>query len=202
MDLAKNLGFESIPQFNIEPQKRIEKLLGFVGEKEKRKRSVDVVWNYKLLGYGTNVLAKKVFTDIVVAWEVDISSNSQKTLSSSIDNLDRINPRLGVELLLIGTNLRSIRSYERKFKNAVDIARNKKSRIIVIHDIHFSILYNSIKNKHPEKLYNIYIDTCKKDNAVACALREKMEELLKTSKMKIDFKEEFQEKLLDQIIEI
>lgn len=199
-DLAANLGFEPIAQFYIEPQKRIEKLLGFVGEREKRKSSVDVVWNYKLPKIGTTVLAKKVFADIAVAWEVDNSSNPQKSINSSIDNLDRINPRLGVELLLVGTNLRSIRSYTRKFKNAVITARDKQNRIIVIHDVHFANLYNSITNRHPEQLYKEYITICKKNPEIADALKERLEDLLRTSKLEYSgFKKEFREKFLDKL---
>ena len=125
VDLAGNLGLDPLPQFSIDTQKRIEQLLGFVGEKDRHKRSVDVVWNYKLSNFGTTFLAKQVFADIVVAWEVDNSSSPQKTINSSIEYLDRLNPRLGVEFLLIGTNINSINSFNRKFRNAVDTAGRK-----------------------------------------------------------------------------
>jgi hypothetical protein len=51
--------------------------------------------------------AEKAFADVAVAWEVDNSSNPQKSIKSSIENLDRINPRLGLEPLLVGTSVRS-----------------------------------------------------------------------------------------------
>lgn len=198
-ELAVSIGFDPVAQFNIDPQKRIERLLGFVGEKDKRKGSVDVVWNTKLPKHGT-FLANEVFADVVVAWEVDNSANSNKSINSSIENLDNLNPRLGVELLLIGTNLRAIKSYDRKFKNAVDKARGKHSRIIILHDVHFAILFNSATGTHPESLYNVYIDACKRDKVLAKELGKKLENLLTTSKMaSLDFRKEFKEKFLDQI---
>lgn len=198
-ELAISIGFDPVAQFNIYPQKRIEQLLGFVGEKDKRKGSVDFVWNRKLPKYGT-FLANKVFADVVVAWEVDNSANSHKSINSSIENLDKLNPRLGVELLLLGTNLRAIKNFDRKFRNAVDTARDKNARIVVIHDVHFAILYNSITGSHPESLYKVYIDACKRDRVLAKELRKKLEDLLTTSKMdSLDFGKEFQEKFLDQI---
>ena len=190
-ELAVSIGFDPVAQFNIDPQKRIEQLLGYVGEKDRRKSSVDFVWKHKLSKHGT-FLANKVFADVVVTWEVDNSANSYKSINSSIENLDKLNPRLGVELLLIGTNLREINSFDRKFKNAVDTARGKHSRIIIIHDVNFAILFNSVTGTHPESLYKVYIDACKRDRVLAKELGKKLENLLKTSKMdSLDFRKEF-----------
>ena len=44
-------------------------------------------------------------------------------------------------------------------------------------------------------------EACKKDKAVAKSLKKKMQDLLATSEGdNVDFKREFQEKLLDQIV--
>jgi len=200
MEMADNLGFQPIPQFNIDPQKRVEQSLGFVGTRSRHNESVDVVWNFKLASYGTTFLANEVFANAVVAWEVDSSSNPHKSIKSSIDNLDGLNPRLGVELLLIGTTLKSIKGFEKKFNYAVDVSRHKKSRIIVIHDVFFAMLYNSILGRHPEELYEVYINACKTNKQVANALKKKVEDLLKTSKVEdLDFKKELEEKLIDRL---
>jgi hypothetical protein len=194
-DLAYNLGFETIQQFNIFAQKQIEKTLGFTSKL--RADSIDVAWTAKLPKYGVTKLAKEVFSDVIVAWEVDKSSNPNKTIRSSIDNLNRCNPRLGIELLLIGNS--KITQFPKKLENAIEIAQEKKCRIVVIHDVHFAKLFSAITGRHPERLYEVYIQACKEKPKIIKPLKEELEKLVNNKKLDKKFTNEFRSKFLEKL---
>lgn len=194
-DLAQNLGFETIPQFSIFAQKQIEKTLGFTSKI--RADSIDVAWTAPLLTYGVIKLAKEVFSDVIVAWEVDKSSNSNKSIKSSIDSLNRCNPRLGIELLLIGNS--EIPQFSKKFSNAIEIAKEKECRIVVIHDVHFAKLFSAITGRHPERLYEVYIQACEENPKIIKPLKEELEKLIGDKKLDKKFKNEFRGKFLDKL---
>lgn len=198
IDLASNMGFKAFPQFCTDPQKQIETSLGYAGKTKSRRDSIDVAWKSALTPYGMSGLAKSLFQDIAVAWEVD-ASNSSKVVKSSIQNLDRLNPRLGIELLLVGGSLKAIENFDNRFETALTEARGKKTRICVLHDIHFAIVYYDVRNRHPKALYEVYIAKCNEEPEIAIPLKHKLVELLNRSNKKEDFKNEIQREFIDKL---
>lgn len=198
VDMASNLGFRAFPQFRVDPQKEIKSYWGSVIDEKSSEISVDVAWKKSLPSYGTTGLAKYFFQDVVVAWEVD-SSNSSKVVQSSIQNLDLLNPRLGIEVLLIGGNLRGIAKFESRYKRALYHAGKSRTRIFVLHDINFASLYNSVTGRHPLELYNVYIEKCRKERTIVKPLREKLTRLVSRSNLSDGFKGEIHEKFIGRI---
>lgn len=131
-DLGKSLLYIPEAPYSIDAQTQIESLTGFKSVETSLPFTIDVAWLKSLLPTESRrSWMSRFMYDVIVAWEVD-SSKSHKDIRSSIDNLATLNPRLGIELLLIGGNEGAIKGFDGRFKTAIHAARIKASRIIVI----------------------------------------------------------------------
>lgn len=198
-DLGEHLGFIPNSSYSVEPQAAVESITRFRSEERSRLFSVDVVWIDSLIPYGMpkHHWASQILSDVAVAWEVD-STYDLKRIRTSIDNLATLNPRLGIELLLIGGNKGSIKGFDTRFKTAIQAAKTKKARIIVIHDLIFSQLYFKVKGNHPRPLYNAYLETGRKPE-LSTMLQQKWRELLKKTETEAEFEQGLEEELLNKL---
>jgi len=183
--------------YSIDAQTEIETLTRFRSEERSVPFTIDVAWLSSLCRERESWPAK-IMSDVVVAWEVD-STKSHKDIRTSIDNLATLNPRLGIELLLIGGNEGAISGFEGRFKTAIQAARIKAARIIVIHDVIFSFLYFKIRNRHPETLYKAYLDVVRTRPELRTLLSQKWEDLLNRTITESNFMHGLNENLLDRL---
>lgn len=197
-DLGKHLDLIPKSSYSIDPQAEIESITGFRSEEKSLPFTIDIVWLRSLCPtMGRQSWTSKVLSDIVVAWEVD-STHDLKRIRTSIDNLATLNPRLGIELLLIGGYKGAINGFDSRFKTAIHAARMKTARIIVIHDVIFSQLYFRITNRHPEQLYTVYLEAARKPE-LSILLKQKWRGLLEKTETEADFERGLEEKLLDKL---
>jgi hypothetical protein len=204
--LGESLGLISKSPFFVEAQQTVKSVMKFEGPEKGLKFSVDVAWLCSLVPSQTvGSLLSEVFSDVVVAWEID-AGGSRKAIRASIANLATLNPRLGVEWLLIGGTQKAIGEYESRFRTAIYATRIATARIIVITDVIFSQLYFLVTNRHPEELYEAYLEKASKDSSLGNLLKAKWEKLLKETKTKTKlekreryFRQGIREKLLDKL---
>jgi hypothetical protein len=200
LDLGSTMGFRLKDQFPLDPQALVERITGYTSLEASLKFSIDVAWLRPLSytgGYDIPWISDLV-SDIVVAWEVD-AGTSHKAIRSSIDNLATLNPRLGIEWILIGGNEKAVKGFERRFKTATQAARIKPTRIIVIHDVIFSQLYYLVKQKHPKPLYDAYLQIAE-EKGIKKIMKQKWNDVLNTSKnINIDFKEGIKETFIKKL---
>jgi hypothetical protein len=198
-EIGEYLQYISQSQYSIDSQTVVKSVMKFKPEWKSPSFTVDVVWLENLCKTLPKTYSiMQVISDVIVAWEIDATS-SRKAIRASIDNLATLNPRLGVELLLIGGNVNAIRNYEPRLKTALLAARMKNARIIVITDVIFSQLYFSVTYRHPQSLYDIYLRIASKDAERKKLLKKTWEDLSKRTKMDKNFKSGLREKLLDKL---
>lgn len=197
-ELGETLLFIPKSSYSIDPQTEVESITGFKRKEKSLPFTIDIVWLSSLCrGMPKQSWISRVLSDVVVAWEVD-STHSRKDIRTSIDNLATLNPRLGIELLLIGGNKNAINGFEGRFNTAVQAARMKTARIIVIHDVIFSQLYFSITGTHPERLYDAYLEAAREPE-LSTLLRQKWSELLERTETEARFERGLKQKLLDKL---
>jgi len=198
-ELGEHLQFISKSSYSIDSQTVVESEIEFKTSERSQLFTVDVAWLENLCrGLPKTWLLSKVISDVVVAWEIDATS-SRKSIRASIDNLAALNPRLGIELLLIGGNQKAIKGYDSRFNTAIRSARLKRVRIIVITDVIFSQLYYSATGRHPQSFYDIYLDIASQDNTLRALLKTKWEKLLRETKTEEEFRHGINEKLVRRL---
>ncbi len=197
-NMGDQLSYISRTPYHIDPQAEIEIATEFESEEKSLPFTIDAAWLNSLCPtLGRDSWASNVISDVVVAWEVD-STHSHKDIRSSIDNLATLNPRLGIELLLIGGNKYTINRFKGRFKTACQAARLKSARIIVIHDIIFSQLYYKIVGRHPEALYDAYLEAAEEPE-IRRLLKDKWISILRRTRTEMDFRQDLQDKLLERL---
>lgn len=197
-ELGETLLFIPKSSYSIDPQTEVESITGFKRKEKSLPFTIDIVWLSSLCrSMPRQSWISRVLSDVVVAWEVD-STHSRKDIRTSIDNLATLNPRLGIELLLIGGNKNAINGFKGRFNTAVQAARMKTARIIVIHDVIFSQLYFGITGTHPERLYDAYLEAAQEPE-LNTLLGQKWSELLERTETEAHFERGLREKLLDKL---
>lgn len=195
-ELGEFMTFITKTPYILDPQAVVESLTEFKSEEKSLPFTIDAAWlNSLCRSLGRTSWASELISDVVVAWEVD--QGGHKSIRTSIDNLGTLNPRLGIELILIGGNKGAIKSFKERFKTALQAARIKPSRIIVIHDLIFSYLYWKITGKHPKPLYEAYLKVAQKPG-LKPLLTEKWEEILGRTKIEKEFELDLRQNLLNK----
>ncbi|MCJ7761433.1 hypothetical protein MUP59_09890, partial [Candidatus Bathyarchaeota archaeon] len=128
------------------------------------------------------------------------SGSSRKTIESSIKHLAELGARLGVEFIMIGGNKNAVKSFDARFEHAVDRGRNSNSRIIVIHDVIFSALYHWTTNRHPDSLYEAYLQIGQEDKELGQLLGVKWKDLLSRTSVTSEFAKGLTEKLIGGLV--
>jgi hypothetical protein len=98
---------------------------------------------------------------------------------------------------LIGNS--RITQFQKKLETAIETAKEKKCRIVVIHDVHFAKLFSAITGRHPEHLYEVYIQACEENPKIIKPLKEELEKLIADKKLDKKFTNEFRRKFLDKL---
>lgn len=186
-DLGTQLNFFPINPYHLDPQVLIETVSGYFGEEKSLNFTIDIAWVDPLSTTGiSSPWIKDVISDVVVAWEVD-AGTGHKAIRSSVDNLATLNPRLGIQYILIGGNKHAIQSFERRYNTAIQAARIKPNRIVVIHDIIFAQMYHASFNTHPIQLYDEYTRIAKEKEINSIMKLKWVTTLEKTKNLTVNF---------------
>ncbi len=201
LDLGASLNFVSESSYPIDPQIEVESSTGFRGRQRSSYFTVDAVWLQSIAETQARGSWTSTFmSDVIVAWEVDAISG-HKAIRTSIDNLATLNPRLGIELLLIGANKGAIEGFESRFDTAVIAARMKASRIIVIHDVIFCNLYWYVTGQHPILLYEEYLRVAREKSELSAILTKRWADLIERTDIDGNFRKELNKQFLKKLTE-
>lgn len=195
MDLGDHLSLIPKSSYSIDAQVELQTV---TEAKTRRSSTVDVAWLKSLTpSMPIRSWVSSVLSDVVVAWEVD-SARSRKAIRTSIDNLGRLNPRLGIEFLLIGGSKETSKGFESRLQFAVKEAEKETARIVVFHDVIFSDMYFRIRNAHPQLLYDAYLEAAEEPE-LANLIEQKWRHLLRKTRTKEGFENGLEDRLLNKL---